>query len=137
MTFYDELLSSGREDTSAVVRVQRGADRAVVTLDEPAKLNVLTAPLVQQLKAALEELLADRAIRTIVLTGADPGFSAGGDLRMMVERGLLVGEGETRGRIYRASEKLNEIYLRNYEPRSNVDPFTQEALPFPSEGVKV
>jgi Fic family protein len=62
---------------------------------------------------------------------------ASGDLRMMVERGLLVGEGETRGRIYRASEKLNEIYLRNYEPRSNVDPFTQEALPFPSEGVKV
>jgi 2-(1,2-epoxy-1,2-dihydrophenyl)acetyl-CoA isomerase len=83
MTFYDELVSSGREDTPAVVRVQRGANRAVVTLDEPAKLNVLTAPLVGQLKAALEELLADRAIRTIVLTGADPGFSAGGDLRMM------------------------------------------------------
>jgi Fic family protein len=59
------------------------------------------------------------------------------DLRMMVERGLLIGEGQTRGRIYRASEKLNEIYQRNYEPRSKVDPFTQEALPFPPEAVNV
>jgi 2-(1,2-epoxy-1,2-dihydrophenyl)acetyl-CoA isomerase len=83
MTFYDDLLSSGREHADAVVRVERRTDRAVVTLDDPAKLNVLTAPLVQQLKAALGELVADRAIRAIVLTGADPGFSAGGDLRMM------------------------------------------------------
>jgi 2-(1,2-epoxy-1,2-dihydrophenyl)acetyl-CoA isomerase len=83
MTFYDDLVSSGREHPDAVVRVDRRADRAIVTLDDPAKLNVLSSPLVQQLGAALEELAADRAIRAIVLTGADPGFSAGGDLRMM------------------------------------------------------
>ncbi len=97
MTFYQDIVAAGREHTDAVVRVQRGADRAVVTLDDPAKLNVLSAPLVQQLKAALEELLADRAIRAIVLTGADPGFSAGGDLRMMADTpaGLASGEGAT------------------------------------------
>ncbi len=83
MTFYEDLVSSGREHSDAVVGVERQADRAVVTLDDPAKLNVLSAPLVQQLRAALEELVADPAIRSIVLTGADPGFSAGGDLRMM------------------------------------------------------
>jgi 2-(1,2-epoxy-1,2-dihydrophenyl)acetyl-CoA isomerase len=83
MTFYEDLVSSGREHAERVVRVERGGDRAVVTLDDPAKLNVLTAALVQQLKSALEELVADQAIRSIVLTGADPGFSAGGDLRMM------------------------------------------------------
>jgi 2-(1,2-epoxy-1,2-dihydrophenyl)acetyl-CoA isomerase len=83
MTFYEDLVSRGREDPEAVVRVERRSDRAVVTLDDPGKLNVLSAPLVQQLKAALDELVADRAIRSIVLTGADPGFSAGGDLRMM------------------------------------------------------
>jgi 2-(1,2-epoxy-1,2-dihydrophenyl)acetyl-CoA isomerase len=43
--------------------------------------------LVQQLRATLEELVADRQIRTIVLTGADPAFSAGGD----TVRDLLVG----------------------------------------------
>lgn len=83
MTFYDTLLSEGREHPERLVRVQRSADRAIVALDDPGKLNVLSSPLVQQLKAALEELTADRAIRTIVLTGSDPGFSAGGDLRMM------------------------------------------------------
>ena len=97
MTFYDDLLSSGREHPDVVVRVERGADRALVTLDDPAKLNVLTAPLVAQLKSALEELVADRAIRSIVLTGADPGFSAGGDLRMMKETpaALAAPEGAT------------------------------------------
>lgn len=59
------------------------------------------------------------------------------DLRILIEHGLLVGEGETRGRIYEASPKLREIYLRNYETRSNIDPFTQELLPFPPEGVRV
>ncbi len=83
MTFYDDLVSDRGEHAEALVQVQCGADRAVVTLDDPAKLNVLSAPLVLQLKTTLTELLADRALRSIVLTGADPGFSAGGDLRMM------------------------------------------------------
>jgi 2-(1,2-epoxy-1,2-dihydrophenyl)acetyl-CoA isomerase len=83
MTFYEDLVTDGREHPQAVVRVDRQADRAVVTLDDPAKLNALSAPLVQQLKATFEELVADRQIRAIVLTGMDPGFSAGGDLRMM------------------------------------------------------
>jgi 2-(1,2-epoxy-1,2-dihydrophenyl)acetyl-CoA isomerase len=101
MTFYDDLVSSGREVRDPVVRVERGADRAVVTLDDPAKLNVLTAPLVAQLKSALEELVADRAIRSIVLTGADPGFSAGGDLRMMEETPAALASAEGATDIWR------------------------------------
>lgn len=59
------------------------------------------------------------------------------DLKILVDHGLLVPEGETRGREYRASKLLREVYLRNYESRSDVDPFTQEALPFPAGGVTV
>jgi 2-(1,2-epoxy-1,2-dihydrophenyl)acetyl-CoA isomerase len=97
MTFYDELGARGRAHADQLVRVQRGSDRAVVVLDDPGKLNVLSAPLVQQLRSALEELAADRAIRTIVLTGSDPGFSAGGDLRMMRDApaALVAPEGAT------------------------------------------
>lgn len=83
MTFYDDLLAAGHEHPDRVVLIERGPDRAVVTLNDPGKLNVLSAALTQQLKVALQELTADRAIRAIVLTGTDPGFSAGGDLRMM------------------------------------------------------
>ncbi len=97
MTFYDDLLASGRESGEAMVRVERAAAHAVVTLADPDKLNVLSAPLVQQLRAALEELCADRAVRAIVLTGSDPGFSAGGDLRMMEQApaALAAPEGTT------------------------------------------
>ena len=55
----------------------------MVTLDESDRLNVLSAPLVRQLRRALQELDADADVRSVVLTGADPGFSAGGDLNMM------------------------------------------------------
>jgi 2-(1,2-epoxy-1,2-dihydrophenyl)acetyl-CoA isomerase len=83
MNYYEKLVGDGRASEQELVRVERGADRATVTLDDPDKLNVLTAPLVAQLKRALDELTSDRSIRSIVLTGSDPGFSAGGDLRMM------------------------------------------------------
>jgi 2-(1,2-epoxy-1,2-dihydrophenyl)acetyl-CoA isomerase len=97
MTFYDELLDAGRSHSEPLVRIDRGADRAVVTLDDPEKLNVLSAALTLQLKSALEELTADRDIKAIVLTGSDPGFSAGGDLRMMDQApaGLAAAEGTT------------------------------------------
>lgn len=80
---YETMLAAGRDGAHEAVRVERRGDRAVVTLAEPERLNALSAPLVAQLKAALGDLAADRELRAIVLTGADPGFSAGGDLRMM------------------------------------------------------
>ena len=83
MTHYEELVSEGREYPHQLVQVDRRDERAIVTLDDPDKLNALTAPLVQQLKTTLEDLVTDRAVRAIVLTGSDPGFSAGGDLKMM------------------------------------------------------
>ena len=101
MTFYEDLISGGREHPHAVVRVERDADRARVTLADPDKLNVLSAPLVQQLRQALEELTSDRAIRAIVLTGSDPGFSAGGDLRMMDQTPAVLASAEGATDIWR------------------------------------
>lgn len=54
------------------------------------------------------------------------------DLRLLVDHGFFVPEGETKGRVYVGSETLKEIYIRNYERRTLVDPFLQEALPFPA-----
>ena len=83
MGIYDQLIADGEAETRRFVKVERRGDRAVVTLDDPERLNVLSAPLVAQLKAALTELARERGIRSIVLTGAGDGFCAGGDLRMM------------------------------------------------------
>jgi 2-(1,2-epoxy-1,2-dihydrophenyl)acetyl-CoA isomerase len=83
VSVYRELLRQGESATERFVDVERRGDSAVVTLNEPERLNVLSAPLVVQMKAALVELAADPAIRTVVLTGGGRGFSAGGDLKMM------------------------------------------------------
>jgi 2-(1,2-epoxy-1,2-dihydrophenyl)acetyl-CoA isomerase len=83
-SMYPALLAEGdAEEAPRRVEVQRDGDRAVVTLADPEHLNALSAPLVRQLRRALEEQVHDPALRTVVLTGADPGFCAGGDLRMM------------------------------------------------------
>lgn len=83
-SLYNSMVADG-DDPAAPrrIRVEHRGDRAVVTLDEPDRLNVLSAPLVRQLRRALQDLVADSDIRSVVLTGTDPGFSAGGDLKMM------------------------------------------------------
>jgi 2-(1,2-epoxy-1,2-dihydrophenyl)acetyl-CoA isomerase len=83
-TMYREIVAEG-DDPSAAQRVyvEHKGDRALITLADPDSLNALSAPLVRQLRKALEQLVREPELRSIVLTGADPGFSAGGDLRMM------------------------------------------------------
>jgi 2-(1,2-epoxy-1,2-dihydrophenyl)acetyl-CoA isomerase len=80
---YADFVAAAREVTDELVVVERGDAHAVVRLNDPSKLNVLSAALTVRLREALAELAADPAIRSVVLTGADPAFSAGGDLRMM------------------------------------------------------
>ncbi|OBK32687.1 enoyl-CoA hydratase [Mycobacterium sp. 1245111.1] len=83
-SLYNGLVAEGDDpDAPRRVHVERRGDRAIVTLDEPDRLNVLSAPLVRQLRCALEALVVDSDVRSVVLTGRDPGFSAGGDLKMM------------------------------------------------------
>jgi 2-(1,2-epoxy-1,2-dihydrophenyl)acetyl-CoA isomerase len=68
-----------------LVLVERRGTSATVTMNDPEKLNPLSAALTVALRRALEELARDETLRTIVLTGTDPAFSAGGDLRLMQE----------------------------------------------------
>ncbi len=90
------------------------------------------------LPALVDAAFGYRIRRSHYMTSAEVSEQVASiELRMLVEVGFLVAEGETRGRIYRASDKLSQIYRRCYEARSTVDPFTQEALPFPSEGFAV
>jgi 2-(1,2-epoxy-1,2-dihydrophenyl)acetyl-CoA isomerase len=78
-----DLVASSREDPRTLVEVERDGSRALVRMADPDKLNALSAPLTVQLLDRLTELTMDPVIRTIVLTGTDPAFSAGGDLRLM------------------------------------------------------
>lgn len=63
---------------------------ATVTLNRPEKLNAFTPDLHRDLKAALDEIEGDTAIRAVLLTGAGRGFCAGQDLNL--RRGGAGGE---------------------------------------------
>ena len=54
---------------------------ATVTLNRPEARNALNHAVRSQLPAVMERLDADDRVSVIVLTGADPAFSAGLDLR--------------------------------------------------------
>ena len=56
---------------------------ALVRLNRPEKLNAIDGTMRADLFAALSDAVDDRAVRAIVLTGADDNFSAGGDIDWM------------------------------------------------------
>jgi 2-(1,2-epoxy-1,2-dihydrophenyl)acetyl-CoA isomerase len=80
---YEQVVDRARADERSLVSVQRDGARAVVTLDDPERFNPLSAELTVQLYESLADLARDPELRTIVLTGRDPAFSAGGDLRLI------------------------------------------------------
>jgi 2-(1,2-epoxy-1,2-dihydrophenyl)acetyl-CoA isomerase len=82
-TTYPEAVAEARATDDRLVTVEREGAHAIVRMDDPDKLNPLSAELTVQLHDALRELARDEDLRAIVLTGADPAFSAGGDLRLM------------------------------------------------------
>jgi enoyl-CoA hydratase len=70
---------------------------ATVTLNRPAVRNALNAALRRALPTTMERLDHDDAVDVIVLTGADPAFCAGVDLKEL--GGGSGGEDEVRGLI--------------------------------------
>ena len=94
---YDDFVAEARADSRVLVAVERAESHAIVRLDDPPSLNALSAPLTLQLHDALRELAGDPGLRSIVLTGTDPAFSAGGDLRLMETYAHPVAEAADEG----------------------------------------
>jgi 2-(1,2-epoxy-1,2-dihydrophenyl)acetyl-CoA isomerase len=95
---YSEIVESANAEAEGdeLVVVERDGAAAIVTLNDPERLNPLSAALTLVLRRRLEELAREETLRSIVLTGTDPAFSAGGDLRLMrdaAEPVLADGEG--------------------------------------------
>jgi len=59
---------------------------AVVTMQRPQRRNALSLSLMQALERALRELGEDAGVRVVILCGEGAAFSAGHDLRELVDR---------------------------------------------------
>lgn len=65
--------------------LERDGAVATVRLNNPSRLNALSAVMTRELIEALERLGADPDVRAIVLTGEGRGFSSGADLSALQE----------------------------------------------------
>jgi enoyl-CoA hydratase/carnithine racemase len=72
---------------SEVLTADHGAVR-VLTLNRPQARNALSHDLIRALYAALKAADADEAVLAVVLTGTDPAFCAGVDLKEAARDGL-------------------------------------------------
>jgi enoyl-CoA hydratase/carnithine racemase len=70
-----------------VLSTDRGAVR-LLTMNRPAARNALNRDLIRALYTALTDSDADESVRVVVLTGADPAFCAGIDLKEAQRDGL-------------------------------------------------
>ena len=82
-TTYEDAVTEAHAEERQLVQVERNGASAVVTLDDPEKFNPLSLALTVQLHRQLNGLAEDPQLRAVVLTGRDPAFCAGGDLRIM------------------------------------------------------
>lgn len=62
------------------LKLERDGDIAILTLDNPDRLNPITGVQQTGLRTLLAEVGADRDLRALVLTGAGRAFCAGADL---------------------------------------------------------
>ena len=77
--------------SSSAVTVHRTEDKkvAIITLNDPKKLNALNASMGEEFKAVVNKLCEDvdtEGLGAVVLTGEGRAFSAGGDLEFLRSR---------------------------------------------------
>lgn len=78
-------MSATPPNAAEIVVERLDGNVAVVRLNRPDATNALSLTLQAQLSAAFTELVADDAIRCIVLTGGDKVFAAGGDIKGLLD----------------------------------------------------
>ena len=73
---------------TSIVRKDHGAV-AVLTLNRPAKRNAITTAMMWELGDHIRRIQRDEGVRVILVAGAGPHFSAGGDMQEMLTMGTL------------------------------------------------
>jgi enoyl-CoA hydratase/carnithine racemase len=106
-----------------LLRVERDGKIALLTFDDPARLNAMTEAMGQALRGAVEALRGESDLRVAVLTGAGRAFSAGGDLDLIEAKGRA-GNASPGGAVREENRAFMEGFYGLY--------LSVRQLPFPS-----
>jgi enoyl-CoA hydratase len=66
-----------------LVTFEAAGRTAVVTLNDPERLNAMSAPMGAEFAALFKKIAKDKTLRAVVLKGAGRAFSSGGNLDMI------------------------------------------------------
>ncbi len=100
--------------TEPLVVLERDADVAIVTFNDPKRRNAMTEAMGHAIAEQMNALVGDPSLRAVVLTGAGRAFSAGGDLAMiesMARQGSSNPGDETRREISEFMRRFYGLYL--------------------------
>lgn len=87
MSRIPQLMMQTRKCSNLVnTHLENNGQIAVITLNNPSKLNALTEPMGDALIAKVEEVKEMEDVRAAIVTGAGKAFSAGGDLDWLLAR---------------------------------------------------
>lgn len=95
-----------------MLQVARDGRTMVLTLNNPAKRNALSAPLREGLLEAFLELEKDRELRAAVIIGAGGNFCSGGDVASMHQSTDLAAGRER----FRGVHELTRLMIRGTKP---------------------
>lgn len=85
------------QDQDDLVLLETGDGIATVTLNRPEARNALSSALRRRLRDVMAGVDSDESVSAVILTGADPAFCAGLDLKELSARGRLDREPDDPG----------------------------------------
>jgi enoyl-CoA hydratase/carnithine racemase len=91
--------------------VEDALPAVLVTLNRPQQRNALSTPLMQELTEVLQAQSARPEVRAIVLRASGPAFSAGHDLKELLDRSL-----EEERAVFNACTRMMETIQRVPQP---------------------
>lgn len=93
--------------TEPAILLERDNGVALVTLNQPAQRNAIGEQMINELHAALDELVSDRELDAVVLWGAGgKAFAAGADIKLLLERRAHHGFMAINQSLFRRIEEL-------------------------------
>ena len=100
------------------VRYERDGHIATITLDRADARNAYSDAMVRSLEEAFDAAEADGEVRCVILTGAGKAFSAGGDVKAMLDKtGMFAGGPvELRGRYLDGIHRVPRRIIRFEKP---------------------
>jgi enoyl-CoA hydratase/3-hydroxyacyl-CoA dehydrogenase len=87
--FLQEQAARGEPWILRDVKLEVDGPIATITMNRPQAMNALNTKVWTELKEAVDQVQADKAVRVVLITGAGNAFVAGADIREMQAKNLV------------------------------------------------